>query len=134
MSQKKNIVKYLIVGLVLVAVIAGMALLYQKFRPQGVKGSKEISIEVVIPKEKSKKITLHTDAKYLRQALEENKLVEGKESEYGLFITKVNGREADNKKQEWWCVTKDGQQVNTGVDTTAIKNGDHYEITLVTGY
>lgn len=134
MTQKKNLKKYLIAGLVLIVVVAAMALLYHQFRPQVVQGSKKIVVEVVIPKEKSKDFTIHTDAEYLGQALDEQKLVEGKEGDYGLFITKVNGRTADDSKKEWWCITKDNNQVNTSADKTPIANGDHFEITLTTGY
>ena len=44
----------------------------------------------------------------------------------------VDGVEADDSKSQWWCITKDGEQVNTGVDATPIEDGDHYELTLST--
>ena len=40
----------------------------------------------------------------------------------------------DDSKQEWWSFTKDGQMLETGVDTTPIADGDHFEITLTAGY
>lgn len=61
-------------------------------------------------------------------------MINGKDSDYGFFITEVNTRTADDTKQEWWCITKDGADVNTGVDQTPIADGDHYELTLKTGY
>lgn len=134
MKQNKNLIKVLItIGTLALAVVA-MLLIYMNFMPEPVKGSKEIVVEVVIPEEESKDFTLHTDAEYLRQALEEASLVKGSESDYGLFITEVNGRKVDDTKQEWWCITKDDAQVNNGVDTIAIADGDHYEITLTAGY
>lgn len=75
-----------------------------------------------------------TDAEFLRQALEEQKLVEGEESQYGLYVKTVNGVTADEAKEEWWCFTKDGEDVMTGVDSTPVADGDHFEITLKTGY
>ena len=74
------------------------------------------------------------DARFLRGALEQEKLVSGSESQYGLFITSADGETADDSKQQWWCVTKGGEQVNTGVDTTPIADGETYELTLKTGY
>ena len=56
------------------------------------------------------------------------------DSEYGLFVKTVDGYTADDAKQEWWCFTQDGGQVNTGVDTTPVADGDHFEITLTAGY
>jgi hypothetical protein len=134
MRQNKNLFKSLIACALLALVVVIMLIAYFQFKPEGVKGSKEIVVEVAIPEEETKEFTLHTDAEFLRQALEEEALVKGTESEYGLFITEVNGRVVDDTKQEWWCVTKDGEDVFTGVDETAIADGDHYEITLTIGY
>ena len=78
--------------------------------------------------------TITTDAEYLRGALESINLIAGSESEYGLFVTTVNGVTADDSKQQWWCFTKDGEMLQTGVDSTPIANGEHYEITLTEGY
>ncbi len=133
MIQSKKL-KPIIASIILIIVIVAMFFAYQNLKPQTTQGSKKIVVEVVIPDKKAKTFTLHTDAKYLRQPLEENKLVKGKESEYGLFIQAVNGLKANDSKQEWWCVTKNKATLNTGVDTTPITDGDHFEITLKTGY
>ena len=75
-----------------------------------------------------------TDEEYLRNVLEPAGLIAGEDSEYGMFVKTVDGYTADDAKQEWWCFTQDGGQVNTGVDTTPVADGDHFEITLTTGY
>ena len=46
----------------------------------------------------------------------------------------VNGVTADDAQQQWWCFTKGGEMVNTGVDDTPIADGDTFEITLTTGW
>lgn len=134
MNKNKNLLKALLAigAIALIAVI--MLFVYNQFKPETKKGSKEIVVEVVIPDEDSQEVTINTDAEFLRQALEEKSLVKGSESEYGLFITEVNGRVADDTKQEWWCITKNGEDVFTGVDETPIADGEHYEITLTVGY
>ena len=134
MKQITNSKKLLIAIGALVLAVAAMLLIYLQFMPQGVKGSKEITVEVVIPEEDTQSFTLHTDAEYLRQALEEADLIKGSESEYGLFITEVNGRAVNDANQEWWCITKDSAQVNNGVDSIAIADKDKYELTLTAGY
>jgi hypothetical protein len=134
MKQNKNFMKPLIACAALAVVIIAMLLVYTQFKPDTTKGAKELTIEVVIPDEETQEFTLNTDAEYLRQALEESNLIKGSESEYGLFITEVNGRVVDDTKQEWWCITKEGAQVNNGVDTIAIMDGDKYEITLTVGF
>ncbi len=124
----------MIAAIVFLAVIATMTLLYQQLKPEAKKGEKEITVEVITPEEDSKEFILNTDAEYLRQALEEANLIKGTESEYGLYITEVNNRVADSSKEEWWCITKSGQEILYGVDQIAIADGDHYEITLFVGY
>lgn len=134
MKQNKNFMKALIAAAALLVVILAMLLIYHQFKPGTEKGAKEIIVQVVIPEEETKEFTIHTDAEYLRQALEEEKLIQGTDGEYGLFITQVNGRIAQDTNQEWWCITKAGGQVNTSVDTTPIADGDQYELTLTVGY
>lgn len=127
---------------VLCVAIAAFAAAYFAFTPKPAAGSKTIQVEIVADavdsnKEvvrKSKIVTIQTDAEFLRQALEEQDLIQGDESEFGLFIKTVDGITADDSNQEWWCVTKGGEQVMTGVDATPIADGDHYEITLTVGY
>ena len=133
MKQNKSFMKPLIACAALAIVIIAMLLVYNQFKPKTIQGAKEITIEVVTPEE-TEEFTIQTDAEYLRQALEESNLIKGTESEYGLFITEVNGRAADDTKQEWWCITKEGAQVNNGVDTIAITDKENYEITLTVGF
>ena len=134
MRQNKNLLKSLIAFGLLALVVVIMLIAYYQFKPEGIKGSKEIVVEIAIPEEETKEFTLNTDAEFLRQALEEKDLIKGSESEFGLFITEVDGRVVDDTKQEWWCITKDGEDVFTGVDETPIADGDHFEITLTIGY
>lgn len=132
--MKNNKLKPLLAVIVFALVVVIMALVYNQFKPQTSKGSKEVVVEVIIPEEETKEFTLHTDAEFLGQALEKEQLIKGTVGDYGLFITEVNGRVVDDSKQEWWCITKGGEDVFTGVDATPIADGDHYEITLTVGY
>lgn len=134
MIQKKNYVQVIIASILFVAIIAAMVIMYLQLKPLSTQGSKKVVIDIIIPDEETKEITLNTDTEFLRQALQEKNLIKGTESEYGLFISEVNGRIADASKQEWWCITKSGEQVLYGVDEVAINDGDHYEITLTVGY
>lgn len=97
-------------------------------------GNKTITVQVVIPEKETKDYVIKTDADFLRQALDQEKLIEGSESEFGFFITGVTGISADASKQEWWCITKKGETIFTGVNEIAIQDKDQYEITLTTGY
>ena len=131
MKQKKKALLGLAVLLCAAALLAGI---YLTFRPQTQQGAKTVTVEVIAGGETVQTHTIQTDAEYLRGALEQEKMVGGEESAYGLFLLTVDGITADDAKQEWWCVTKEGGQVDTGVDATPIADGDHFELTLMVGW
>ena len=81
-----------------------------------------------------KEFTLQTDAETLREALEEEDIIAGEESEYGLYVLTVDGETVQEEQQEWWCLTKDGQMHNYGVDDTNIADGERYELTFTVGW
>ena len=90
---------------------------------------------VVIHKDKSEKVfEVTTQGETLEDVLLEHKIVEDNQSGYGLYILTADGETADESAQEWWCVTKGGEDVYTGVESTPIADGDQYEITLMTGW
>jgi len=130
----KNKKTNLIAVIVLVVVLAAAGLLYMKFKPGTTAGDKEITVKVSALENGEKSFTYQTDAEYLGEVLTANKLIEGEDGQYGLFITTANGVKADDSKQQWWCITKGGEQVNTSVDQTPIQDGDQFELTLTEGY
>ena len=97
-------------------------------RPQGQGGDKTITVEVVHADESSREFTYRTSEEFLGPVLIEEGLAQGEESTYGLFITTVDGETAEGN--QWWCITQDGQMVETGADTTPIADGDHFELTM----
>lgn len=134
MENKKPMNKKLLAGvLALVIVVAALIGIYFATRPATSAADKTITATVVANGEEEA-FTIHTDEEYLRGALESIDLIAGEESEYGLFVTTVNGITADDANQEWWCFTKGGESLNTGVDSTPIADGDAFEITLTVGY
>ena len=97
-------------------------------------GTKSYTLTVVDAEGKETVHELSTDAEMLGAALLDAGLIEGSESEYGLFVTKVDGMEANSANEEWWCLTKGGEAVMTGVDSTPVADGDKFEFTLTVGY
>ena len=130
-KKTRNII--IAVALLLVLVI-GAVLIWNANKPDAQEGGKALVVTVVHGDESSKDFSFTTDAENLRTALEEQELIEGTESEYGLYVTKVDGEEADESQQQWWCFSKDGEDLMTGGDDTMIADGDHYDITLKTGW
>ena len=114
-------------------VLALITTLALTFSPKGTEGAKELTI-VISADEKNEEFTINTDREFLGEALLDEELVEGEDGEFGLFITSANGRKADDTKQEWWCITKDGEMLETGADTTPILDGESYELTLTIGW
>lgn len=130
MKKKSTI----IAAVVLVLVVAAAGLLYMKFKPGTTAGEKEVEITVVHGDESQTTFTYDTDAEYLGEVMQDVELVEGEKGEFGLFIKTADGETADESKQQWWCITKGGEQVNTSADTTPIQDGDKFELTLKEGY
>ncbi|MGN0984598.1 MAG: hypothetical protein ACI4OI_07120, partial [Gemmiger sp.] len=101
-NQKKSSKK---VWIAVVAVILAAAVLlgiYTVTRPAPTAGGKQIGVDVVLLDGSATPFTIETDEEYLRGALESIDLIEGSESEYGLFVTTVNGVTVDDSKQQWW--------------------------------
>ena len=120
-----------------IALIAAAAVLlgiYFAFAPKGSAGEKTITVDVVMLDGSETTTTITTGEEYLRGALEQENMIAGDEGEYGLFVTTVNGVTADDSKEQWWCFTKGGESLATGVDSTPIADGDAFEITLTEGY
>ena len=46
----------------------------------------------------------------------------------------MDGETVDDAKQEWWCFTKGGEMMMTGVDDSMIADGEHYEIVFTVGW
>ena len=91
-------------------------------------GAKTVQVEVKAD-DQSVTFTIHTDKETLGDALLEHNLISGEEGAYGLYVKFVNGIEADyDKDQTYWAFYKNGEYMMSGVDTTVISDGEHYEL------
>lgn len=69
------------------------------------------------------------------EALLAEGLISGDESEYGLYITSVNGITADwATENAYWAFYIDGAYAETGVDATPITEGAVYSLTKTISY
>lgn len=125
----------IVLGVVaLVAVAAVLLGIYFATRPSTTAGSKALDITVVHGDGSEKDFDVHTDAEYLADALLENNIVEDNQTEYGLYILTADGETADESKEQWWCITKDGEMLTTGASQTVVSDGESYELTMTEGY
>ena len=130
MKKKKTVV--LLVFLTALVLAAG--LIWFLNRPQAADGAKSITVEVVHGDGTKKSFPIHTNAETLRQACDEQKLIAGRDGEYGLYILTVDGETADESAQQWWCITKGGAELSYGVDEAMIRDGEQYAFTFKTGW
>ncbi len=92
------------------------------------KGETTVQVEVKV-EEQSVTFTIHTDKTTLGEALLEHGLIAGDAGPYGLYIKVVNGMTADyDVDRSYWGFYKNGEYMNSGVDRTAIADGEHYEL------
>ena len=129
--KKRNIMA--VTGFVLLLIVVFSVWYFN--RPVAVDGSKTITLEVIHGDGSTASFTVSSEAENLRAALEQvDGLIEGEESAYGLMVSTVDGETADYARdQSWWCLTKDGEWIDTGVDSTMISDGEHYEFTYTVG-
>lgn len=101
--------------------------LYQKDTTLG-KGDTTVQVEVQA-EDRSVTFTVKTDKATLGEALLELGLIDGEQSEYGLYVKVVNGITADyDVDQSYWSFCKDGEMMMVGVDGAEIADGEHYEL------
>lgn len=91
-------------------------------------GATTVQVEVKV-EDQSVTFTINTDKEMLGDALLEHELIDGEEGPYGLYVKKVNGITADyDVDRSYWALYKNGEYSMTGVDTTPIADGEHYEL------
>jgi hypothetical protein len=135
----KNTKATLAILIAFVILIAAAGIIWQLTRPQGVEGAKTITVEVVtralgVQAGTVPVYTIHTDALFLRGALEERGLIAGDESPFGLFVKTVDGYTVNESRQEWWNFAVNGEDLMVGVDEAVIQDGDKVTITLMVGW
>lgn len=131
MNKNKKIILG-VLGLALAVVV--LALLYINLRPQpkDAGGDKTITVTVVYEDKSSDDFTISTNEDYLSAALLQEGLIEGGESEWGLYVTTVNKVKADDSKHQYWALYIGDEYASTGVDSTPVNNGDTFRLVLET--
>ncbi len=74
------------------------------------------------------KFLVKTDEPNVGTALTNLNLIDGEQSEFGLYVKTVNGITLDyNTHGKYWAFYVNGGYASAGVDTTAVENGATYE-------
>ena len=91
-------------------------------------GSKTVVVEVKV-EEQIVTFTVNTDKETVGDALLEHDLIDGDESEYGLYVKVVNGITADyDIDQSYWAFYVNGEYASSGIDTTKIDESATYQL------
>ena len=90
-------------------------------------GKTAFNFTVIDKDGKEAKFEIKTDKTTVGDALLENNLIAGEDSEYGLYVKTVNGVTLDyNTDGKYWAFYVDGAYATSGVDTTNIVAGATY--------
>ena len=96
-------------------------------------GTKAYTVTVVDKSGNAKDYTGKTDAGYLKELMDEmvkggDFTYEGDDSEYGLYITTINGEKADySVDAAYWAIYVNGEYGNYGADQQPVNDGDTFK-------
>ena len=130
MIRRRTLILYCLA----VALLTGAFAVWQTYKPQTQAGGKIITVNIDHLEGADTTYTIRTEAEYLRGALEQENLVSGPETEYGLWVQSLDGETADDALQQWWGYNVNGEMAAYGVDKQAITDGDVYDFTLNIGW
>ncbi len=129
MKKKTKILTAVVIVIAIIAVFLGV---YQAFGPKTQEGTKAYTVEVVASDGSSKTYQGKTDAEYLSGLMDELQAAgdfsyEGTTSDYGLFITAINGETADyDKDGSYWAIYVNGEYGQYGADQQPVADGDSF--------
>lgn len=107
---------------------------WQSSRPEPAEGSKAVTVEVTHGDGREVKFFYRTDLDYLGDLLEQEGLISGSDSAYGLFVETVDGETAEfSKDGGWWRLVCNGEDAETGADSVVLHDGDVYGWIYTTG-
>lgn len=94
-------------------------------------GEKEFSLTVTDKDGNETGLTIHTDKETVGEALVELGVIDGEDSEYGLYVKTVTGITADyDTDGVYWAFYINGEYAQTGVDATPITEGESYSFQM----
>lgn len=97
-------------------------------------GSVSFPLVIVDKEGNAINVSVNTNEETVGAALVALGLVEGTESEYGLYITRVNGIAAIYEEDAtYWAFYINDEYAMTGVDQTPIAEGETYKLEVTQG-
>lgn len=130
----KNKKVTIIAAIALVLVAAIFVGVYFAFRPQGTPGDKNITVVVVHKDGTEREFKYNTSEEFLEPVLVANNLVQGEESQYGLYIHYADGERAVYELDgAWWGLYIGDEESMVGAKELAIEDGGVYKLVYSVG-
>lgn len=129
MNKNKKIIAAVVAVIAVIVVFLGV---YKVFGPKAQTGEKAYTVEVTAADGSTKTYEGRTDAEYLSGLMDELQEAgdfsyEGTSSDYGLFITAINGETADyDKDGAYWAIYVNGEYGQYGADQQPVADGDSF--------
>ena len=121
--------KLVIAAIAVIVVIGLMAGVWMATRPETQTGSKGYSVTVIHKDGTAKDFSYRTDAEFLAEALLEEGLVSGEESQYGLTIITVDGEDAVwATDSAYWAIWVGEEMAVTGASEIPVYDGSTYKL------
>ncbi len=91
--------------------------------------TKHITLTVTYEDGSSDSYEIDTEADYLKDAIDSTVELGGEESDYGFYITSVNGVEADyDADGAYWAIYVNDEYGSYGVDSQPVTDGDSFAL------
>lgn len=133
-SKNKKRLGMAVVFVAFVVLALVLVLVWHFTRPAPVDGAKHITVEVIHKDGSAKTFTYDTDELYLAEVLVAQGLIQGDDSEFGLYVKTVDGETVNyDADQSWWALSINGEFAQTGVSATPVNDGDAYTWTYTIG-
>ena len=124
----------LILCMVLIAAMALFSGCSGKDEPVADVSTKSFTFIVVDADGSEETFEITTDADTVGEALLDEGLIAGEESQYGLYVKTVNGLTVDyDRDGAYWSFYVDGEYAMSGADTTEIEDGQTYSFKVEKG-
>lgn len=132
--MNKNIKKIVAAIAFFAVFIAAFWGIHTAFSPKTEQGTKAFSLIVTDDGGKKTEYDYASDAEFVGEALKEMEkdsgfTMEGEDSEYGFFISGINGIVADyDKDGAYWAFYINGEYAALGIDKQPLTDGDQIEL------
>ena len=130
--KNNKVLKWIISFALVIVLFLGI---YKFFGPKTTEGSKEITVQVIDAEGTSTSYNIKTDAEFLKEAMDElakkqDFSYDGYDSDYGIFITSINGVTADyNTDAAYWAIYVNDNYGDYGIDQQPVTDGYTYTFT-----